>query len=154
MDRFACLRHDVHIQVIGQNKTTDWPKLGPSLLIATALVVAIRTSRCAAKAAVGANVSDVDLDLDREIAFAVRVSDRVLNALLRKRPCMFRNGWSRSLQRMTPTCRGDGGDCILLPLSSRFVCPDLCLPATPTIYDRLLRNPFKRPMNSGLYSNS
>jgi len=43
----------------------------------------------AAKAPVGANLSDVDLTLDSEVAFAIRVSDRVFNALLRKRSGVF-----------------------------------------------------------------
>lgn len=74
--------------MIGHNKSPDWPKLGPSLLIATALVVAIRTARWDAKAP-GEGVADVDHDLDREVAFAVRVTDRVLSALLKRKPGMF-----------------------------------------------------------------
>jgi hypothetical protein len=76
------------VEVIGHNTGPDWPKLGPSLLIATALVVAIRTARWAAKAP-GEGLADVDADLDREVAFAVRVADRVLHALLQKRPGLF-----------------------------------------------------------------
>ena len=57
------------VEVIGHNTGPDWPKLGPSMLIATALVVAIRTARWAAKAP-GAGLSDVDADLDREVDFA------------------------------------------------------------------------------------
>jgi hypothetical protein len=72
----------------GHNTGPDWPKLGPSMLIATALVVAIRTARWAAKAP-GAGLSDVDPELDREVDFAVRVADRVLHALLKKHPGMF-----------------------------------------------------------------
>ncbi len=37
------------MQVIGHDKKPDWPKLGPSLMIATALVVAIRTAKWVAK---------------------------------------------------------------------------------------------------------
>jgi hypothetical protein len=76
------------VEVIGHNTVPDWPKLGPSLLIATALVVAIRTARRQAKAP-GAGMSDVDAELDREVQFAVRVTDRVLQALLARRPGMF-----------------------------------------------------------------
>lgn len=76
------------MKVIGHNTGPDWPKLGPSMLIATALVVAIRTARWAAKAP-GEGLADVDMELDREVAFGVRVADRVLHALLRKHPAMF-----------------------------------------------------------------
>jgi hypothetical protein len=76
------------VEVIGHNRVPDWPKLGPVLLIATVLVVAIRTARWAAKAP-GAALSDVDHELDREVAFGVRVADRVLHALLRRHPAMF-----------------------------------------------------------------
>jgi hypothetical protein len=33
------------IEVGGYHERTDWPKMGPSLLISTALIVAIRASR-------------------------------------------------------------------------------------------------------------
>jgi hypothetical protein len=76
------------VEVIANRTGPDWPKLGPSLLIATALVVAIRTARWAAKAP-GEGLADVDADLDKEVAFAARVTDRVLHALLRKHPGLF-----------------------------------------------------------------
>ena len=76
------------MHILEHRKATDWPKLGTSLLIAAALVVAVRTARWAAEAP-EAMLSDVDVNLDKEIAFAVRVADRVLHALLRKRPGMF-----------------------------------------------------------------
>lgn len=76
------------MEVIGHNRVPDWPKLGPSLLIAVALVVAIRTARWAAKAP-GAGLADVDPELDKEVEFGVRVADRVLHTLLRKHPAMF-----------------------------------------------------------------
>jgi len=68
------------MEVIGHNKNPDWPKLGPSMPIATAL--------WAAKAP-GAGLSDVDASLDKEVDFAVRVADRVLRALLKKHPGLF-----------------------------------------------------------------
>jgi hypothetical protein len=76
------------VDVIGHNRVPDWPKLGPSLLIAVALVVAIRTATWAAKAP-GAGFADVDNELDREVEFAARVADRVLHALLKRYPGMF-----------------------------------------------------------------
>jgi hypothetical protein len=62
------------MKVIGHNRVTDWPKLGPSLLIATALVVAIRTARWAAQRAPDALCADVDPELDREVDFAIRIT--------------------------------------------------------------------------------
>ena len=76
------------VEVIGHNRVPDWPKLGPSLLIATALVVAIRTARWEAKAP-GEGLADVDLDMDREIAFGVRIAHRVMHALLAKHSGLF-----------------------------------------------------------------
>ena len=67
------------MQVIGHNTGPDWPKLGPSLLIATALVVAVRTARWAAKAP-GEGFADVDAELDREVAFAARSGPGVARA--------------------------------------------------------------------------
>jgi len=77
------------MQVIGHNRVTDWPKLGPALLIATALVVAIRTARWTAQLPKDAQLSDVDPSLDKEIDFALRITNRLLHALLRKDPAMF-----------------------------------------------------------------
>lgn len=58
------------------------------MLIATALVVAIRTERWAAKAP-GAGLADEDAHLDKEVEFAVRVADRALHILLKRHPSMF-----------------------------------------------------------------
>jgi hypothetical protein len=72
--------------VIGHERSPDWPKLGPSMLIATALVVAIRTARWATKVP---GVSDVDPALDQEVDFAMRVTTRVMHALTRHHPGLF-----------------------------------------------------------------
>jgi hypothetical protein len=74
------------LKVIRHNTNPDWPKLGPSLLIATALVVAIRTARWPTTAS---GLSDVDPALDAEVEFGVRIADRVLRALLKKHPGLF-----------------------------------------------------------------
>jgi hypothetical protein len=58
------------------------------MLIAVALVVAIRTARWAAKAPAG-RVADVDPQLDNEVEFGIRVADRVLHGLLKRHPAMF-----------------------------------------------------------------
>ena len=73
------------VKVIGHTRSPDWPKLGPSLIIATALVVAVRTAKWAAKASPDAHCSDIDHELDREVSFAIRITDRVLKALLQRK---------------------------------------------------------------------
>lgn len=78
------------MKVIGHNASPDWPKLGPSVLIATALVVAIRTARWASTVPGDVRLSDVDHALDKEIDFAVRVTHRVMLALLKRDSgCLF-----------------------------------------------------------------
>lgn len=71
------------------NGKTDWPKLGPSILIATALIVAIRTAKWAARSAGDARLSDVDPKLDEEVSFAARISIRVMHELLHKHASRF-----------------------------------------------------------------
>jgi hypothetical protein len=88
------------MEVIGHNTGPDWPKLGPSMLIATPLVVAIRTARWAAKAP-GAGLSDVDADLDREVAtdfpFRSLEIEGLISAKRAISPCFFRVRFARML---------------------------------------------------------
>ena len=77
------------MKVSGYQNKTDWPKLGPSILIATALIVAIRTARWAAKTPNDALLSDADPKLDQEVGFAVRISIRIMHELLHKHSILF-----------------------------------------------------------------
>lgn len=77
------------MKVSGYQSKTDWPKLGPSILIATALIVAIRTAKWATKPAGGAQLSDADPNLDQEVSFAARISIRVMHELLHKHASLF-----------------------------------------------------------------
>lgn len=77
------------MEVVGHERKPEWPKLGPSILIATALIVAIRTAKWAAKASGDALVSDVDIELDKEVSFDARISIRVMHELLRKHESLF-----------------------------------------------------------------
>jgi hypothetical protein len=73
------------LDVGGYENRPDWPKLGPSFLIATCLIVAIRTAKWAA-------MSDARISgsaLDQEIDFAAHVADRVLARLMRANEVMF-----------------------------------------------------------------
>jgi hypothetical protein len=91
------------MKVTGYDRKIDWPKLGPSLLIATALIVAIRTAKWAAKGAGDAKLSDVDVDLDREVSYAVRISVRVMHELLRRHTSLFP-------QKLDPTFEAGSDD--------------------------------------------
>ena len=79
------------MKVTGHEARPDWPKLGPSVLIATALIVAIRTSKWAAKGGTAEEklFSDVDVELDKEVCFAARISMRVMRELLKQHECLF-----------------------------------------------------------------
>lgn len=77
------------MRVVGTDNRPDWPKLGPSVIIATALIVAIRTAKWASKAAGDSTHSDVDVELDKEVSFAARISIRVMHELLRKHASLF-----------------------------------------------------------------
>ena len=69
----------------GIKDVPDWPKMGPSLLIATCLIVAIRTAKWSS--AIDARNSNSELD--KEIDFAASVAQRVLSALHNAHPSMF-----------------------------------------------------------------
>jgi hypothetical protein len=73
------------LDIGGFTDRPDWPKLGPSLLIATALIVAIRTAKWPAIA----DASTSGTDLDKEIDFASHVAGRVLARLMRANEVMF-----------------------------------------------------------------
>ena len=77
------------MKVVGNERRPDWPKLGPSIIIATALIVAIRTAKWVAKSSAEAQLSDIDVELDKEVSFAVRISIRVMHELLRRHESLF-----------------------------------------------------------------
>jgi hypothetical protein len=80
------------LEIGGHSAEPDWPKLGPSLVIATCLIVAIRTAK---RPPVAAEHSS-DPELDREIDFAAYVAGRVLAVLVGKKSGLFparRSAW-------------------------------------------------------------
>jgi hypothetical protein len=77
------------MKVVENERRPDWPKLGPSIIIATALIVAIRTAKWVAKSSADAQFSDVDVELDKEVIFAARISIRVMHELLRRHESLF-----------------------------------------------------------------
>jgi hypothetical protein len=73
------------MEVGGHNDVPDWPKMGPSLLIATALIVAIRT----AKWSTAIDARNSNSELDKEIDFAAHLARRVLSAVTKLSPSIF-----------------------------------------------------------------
>jgi hypothetical protein len=73
------------IEVGGYHNRPDWPKLGPSLLIATCLIVAIRTAKWPARA----DDKLCDQDLNQEIQFAAYAAHRVMMLLMTKFEAIF-----------------------------------------------------------------
>ena len=73
------------IEVGGYHDRTDWPKMGPSLLIATALIVAIRTAKWPARC----DTSLSGAELNDEIHFAANVASPVMPSLIGKYESIF-----------------------------------------------------------------
>ena len=59
--------------------------MGPSLLIATCLIVAIRTAKWSAKH----DAATSDVELEKEISYAAHVSRRVFSTLIKEYPSLF-----------------------------------------------------------------
>lgn len=87
------------LNVGGYRDAPDWPKMGPSVLIATCLIVAIRTARWPTST----DQHFSDRTLDSEIAFAAKIAGRVLSHLIRTSEAMFP-------RRKEPWYRPDGED--------------------------------------------
>jgi hypothetical protein len=87
------------LDVGGYTAKPDWPKLGPSLLIATCLIVAIRTAKWPARRDDHAS----DREMEVEIEHAARVAARVVSSLMRMHATIFP-------QRKEPWFTPDGSD--------------------------------------------
>jgi hypothetical protein len=88
-------------EIGGYNVTTDWPKLGPSLLIATALVLAIRTAKWPATF----SRTTANPELDREIEYAAFLASRVMSSLVARREGLFpqkREPWYQATDEDVP----------------------------------------------------
>ena len=73
------------MQVGGYNKEPDRVRLGPSLLIASCVILAIRT----AKWAVRTGQTNAERDLEVEIDHAIHLASRVLGVLVSRKPNLF-----------------------------------------------------------------
>lgn len=57
------------MKVVGSERRPDWPKLGPSIIIATALIVAIRTAKWVAKSSADAENQEGADKMNRRLLF-------------------------------------------------------------------------------------
>ena len=76
------------LNIGGYEDRPDWPKMGPSLLIATCLILAIRTARWPGRSA---DSTASNADLEREIEHAAYLAGRVFARLVAKHPSIFPN---------------------------------------------------------------
>jgi hypothetical protein len=73
------------LDVGGFEDRPDWPKMGPSLLIATCLILAIRTAK--RPAVFDASLSSTDLE--DEIRYSAHPARRVLSMLMSDNEAIF-----------------------------------------------------------------
>jgi len=73
------------MKVTGYEQRPDFSRMGPTLLIASALILAIRTARWP----VMIDDSLVSPELDQEIDYAVLLATRTLSRLLKQKESMF-----------------------------------------------------------------
>jgi hypothetical protein len=74
------------LDIGGYEQRPDWPKMGPSLLIATCLILAVRTAKWPPRT-LGGITSEPDLDV--EIGHAIHLAGRVLSALVGRHDSIF-----------------------------------------------------------------
>ena len=73
------------LDVGGYHDRPDWPRMGPSLLIATCLIVAIRTAKWPPR--IDPLLCEQDLNI--EIEFAIQTAHRVFMTLISKYESIF-----------------------------------------------------------------
>jgi hypothetical protein len=88
------------LEVGGCTDVPDWPKMGPSLLIATCLILAIRTAKWPARTKRMLS----DSELNQEVDFAEYLAQKVLSHLMSRHEAIFP-------QRKQPWYQPDGKDC-------------------------------------------
>ena len=70
----------------GFHNEPDWPKMGPSLLITTCLILAIRTAKWASRSS---DSTASNVDVDREIEHAAFLAGRAFVHLVSRHPSIF-----------------------------------------------------------------
>ena len=91
------------LDIGGFEQRSDWPKMGPSLLIGTCLILAIRTAKWPATF----NERCSEMDLGREIAYAAQLaaeSWRLWSAITR---ASFLVEWSPGTKRRMKIAQSD-----------------------------------------------
>ena len=87
------------LNIGGYEQRPDWPKMGPTLLIGTCLILAIRT----AKWPPISSKEESDRKLGEEIEYAAHLAGRVLSALVSRHESIFH-------QRKEPWYQPSGED--------------------------------------------
>jgi hypothetical protein len=82
------------MKVAGYEQRPDLSRMGPTLLIASALILAIRTARWPVL-----EENFVSSELDQEIDYAILLATRTLSQLLKQKESMFP---SRRVERYEP----------------------------------------------------
>jgi hypothetical protein len=78
----------VGLKIGGYEDRPDWPKMGPSLVIATCLILAIRTAKWPPRSS---ESTASNTDLEREIEHAAFLAGRVFAKLVSSFPSIFPN---------------------------------------------------------------
>jgi hypothetical protein len=73
------------MQVGGINREVDFSKLGPTLVIASSLVLAIRTARWPRNAVTTASIPE----WEAEVTHSIEIARRVLSHLVARSPTLF-----------------------------------------------------------------
>jgi hypothetical protein len=87
------------MEVGGYNREPDWIKIGPSLLVAASLVLAIRTSKLAKQDCGTTSTPEWDAEVER----STKIAHRVLSSLLANSPCLFAQRTCLGISRQTKT---------------------------------------------------
>jgi hypothetical protein len=74
------------LDIGGYEHRPDWPKMGPSLLSATCLILAIRTAKWTVRSA---DSTASNVDLENEIEHAAFLAGRVFARLVSRHPGIF-----------------------------------------------------------------
>lgn len=73
-------------EIGGFIQSPDWPKMGPAMLIASCLILAVRTAKWPPRAS-GETTSDRDLDV--EVDNAIHLAGRVFGVLVGRHETLF-----------------------------------------------------------------
>ena len=110
------------LKIGGFDDKPDWPKMGPSLLIATCLTLAIRTAKWQTRSS---ESTASNTDLEREIEYAAFLAGRVFAKLVSSHPSIFPNAKKPCISRMKRIGRSESVES--LHTSHGYLCKWLSL---------------------------